>query len=180
MSFFYGYENKNNIETIGGLPTTGGEMTGDINMNDNHIITSVDPIENSHLARKKYVDDKVSSNTASGNFLLKTGGSMTGDINMQDNKILSSTDPTDDTHLTRKKYVDTEDAKKLSKTGGIMTGDITIGNNKIVTTSNPTADTHLSRKKYIDDNLKILKKDVGFSILRDNFSKISQFIPCRI
>ena len=54
MSFFYGYKEKHDIETIGGLATTGGEMTGDINMNDNHILTSADPTENSHLARKTY------------------------------------------------------------------------------------------------------------------------------
>ena len=46
MSFFYGYKNKNDIETIGGLPTTGGEMTGDINMGNNKIITSADPTKN--------------------------------------------------------------------------------------------------------------------------------------
>ena len=176
MSLYYGYK-KEEIG-IGGLPTTGGEMSGDINMQDNHILTSADPTENSHLARKKYVDDRVGS--GGGNYLAKTGGVMTGNIIMRNNNILTNLDPTNEKHLARKKYVDTEDAKKLSLTGGIMTGDITIGNNKIVTTSNPTADTHLSRKKYIDDNLKILKKDVGFSILRDNFSKISQFIPCRI
>ena len=65
MSFFYGYEKVDDNITTGGLPTTGGDMTGDISMSSNIIITSVDPTENAHLARKKYVDDKVSSGTSS-------------------------------------------------------------------------------------------------------------------
>ena len=35
MSLFTGYDNI----TTGGLPTTGGTMTGNINMGSNHIIT---------------------------------------------------------------------------------------------------------------------------------------------
>ena len=63
MSLFYGYENKYESDrgngVTGKLSTTGGDMTGNINMGSHHILTSVDPIENSHLARKKYVDDRV-------------------------------------------------------------------------------------------------------------------------
>ena len=101
MSCFYGYK-KHDIETIGGLPTTG-EMTGDINLGDNHIITSVDPLQNSHLARKKYVDDLVLGHT-SLNYLPKSGGIMTGNITMGNNKILTNVNPTSDKDLCRKKY----------------------------------------------------------------------------
>ena len=71
MHLFYGYESK--LESLksdvtGKISTTGGAMTGDINMGSHYIITSVDPTENMHLARKKYVDDKVSSRGV-GNFL---------------------------------------------------------------------------------------------------------------
>ena len=66
MSLFYGYD------VTGKLSTTGGDMTGDINMGSHHIITSVDPMANAHLERKKYVDDKVASSrggTSAGNFV---------------------------------------------------------------------------------------------------------------
>ena len=62
MSLFYGYKSKHESlknDVTGKLSTTGGYMTGDINMGSHHIITSVDPTKNAHLARKKYVDDKV-------------------------------------------------------------------------------------------------------------------------
>ena len=64
MSVFYGYESKHEAlksDITAKLSTTGGDMTGDINMGSHHIIASVDPTENAHLVRKKYVDDKVSS-----------------------------------------------------------------------------------------------------------------------
>ena len=117
MSLFYGYEKvSDNI-------TTGGTMTGNINMGSNHIITSVDPTENAHLARKKYVDDLVSGHTSS-NYLPKSGGIMTGDITMGNNKITTNVNPVSDKNLSRKKYVDDQDSRKLSVTGGTMSGNI--------------------------------------------------------
>ena len=125
MSLFYGYESKHESGATGKFSTTE-----DINMGSHHIITSVDPTENSHLARKKYVDDRVdnlvtshkTANHQMKNLLPKTGSTMTGDITIGNHKILTTSDPTDDTHLTRKKYVDDQDNKKLSLTGGTVTG----------------------------------------------------------
>ena len=77
-------------------------MTGDINMGSHHIITSVDPTENSHLARKKYLDDKVARSregTSEENFLSKTGGTMSGNISMGNNKIETTLDPVSDKDL---------------------------------------------------------------------------------
>ena len=148
MSLFYGYK-KDTVETIGSLPTTGGEMTGDLNMNDNHILTSADPTEASHLARKKYVDNLITNHTGV-NYLAKTGGVMTGNIDMGNNKITTTANPVSDKDLARKKYVDDQDSKKLSVTGGVMSGNIIMGNNKIQTTADPTGDKDLSRKKYVD------------------------------
>ena len=172
MSLFYGYK-KLKSDMSGKRDTTGGEITRDINIGSNHILTSADPTQNTHLARKKYVDDKVSSASAPGQrsgFLLKSGGTMTGDIDLGKNKIFTTSDPVSDKDLARKKYVDDQDAKKLSTTGGTMTGNVTIGNNKIVSTSDPTDEKPLARKKYVDYQNNILKKDIGFSMLKDNFS----------
>ena len=169
MSLYYGY--KKETDTIEGLPLKGGTMTGDIDMQTNYITTSADPTQNSHLARKKYVDDR------GGNFLEKTGGNMSGNINMGNHKILTNTDPTDDKELSRKNYVDNKITtvnldlrRKLNTRGGTMTGNINMRNNKILTTADPTQDTHLSRKKYIDDQDTSLRKNLGLSILKDNFS----------
>ena len=216
MSLFYGYESKHESlksDVTGKLSTTGGDMTGDINMGSNHIITSVDPTKREHLARKKYVDDLVrrhtdvdylsrrggtmrgnidmgpnkistTANPASDKDLCRkkyvddqdsrklsvTGGTMSGNIVMGNNKIETTSDPIGEKHLARKKYIDNQDSKKLSLTGGTLTGDVTIGSNKIISSTDPTLETHLARKKYVDVNLNNLKKDVSFSILKDNFS----------
>ena len=113
MSLFYGYQSGHESlksDVTGKLSTAGGEMKGDINMESNHIITSVDPSQNSHLARKKYVDDLVSGHTSS-NYLPKSGGIMTGDITMGNNKITTNVNPVSDKELCRKKYVDDQDSK---------------------------------------------------------------------
>ena len=55
MSLFYGYESKNEClksDVTGKLSTTGGDMTGDINMGSDHIITSVDPTETHNWQEK--------------------------------------------------------------------------------------------------------------------------------
>ena len=148
MSLYYGY--KKQEKGIGGLPTTGGEMTEDINIQDNHILTSADPTENSHLARKKYVDNLITNHTGV-NYLAKTGSVMTGNISMGNNKITTTKNPTGVKDLARKKYVDDQDARRLPVTGGTMSGNIIMGNNKIQTTSDPTGDKDLSHKKYVDD-----------------------------
>ena len=108
MSLLYGYENKHESDLEGKLSTSGGKMKGNINMGSNHITTSVDPSQNSHLARKKYVDDTVAHVTGltSLNYLPKSGGVMTGNINMGNNKIKTNLNPTHDKDLCRKKYVD--------------------------------------------------------------------------
>ena len=88
MSLYFGYQKQE----IG----IGGEMTQDINMQDNHILTSVDPTEEKHLERKKYVDDQDTKQ------LSTTGGTMTGNLNMGSNKVISSATPSSDNDLTKK------------------------------------------------------------------------------
>ena len=170
MNLYYGYKKETRTGNDS-LPLKGGTMTGDIDMQANHITTSADPTQNSHLARKKYVDDK------SGNFLEKTGENMSGNINMGYHKILTNTDPRDDKELSRKNYVDNKITtvnldlrRKLNTRGGTMTGNINMRANRILTTADPTLDTHLSRKKYVDDQDTSLRKNLGLSILKDNFS----------
>ena len=180
MSLFYGYENKHESDVTGKLSTTGGDMTGDINMGSHHIITSVDPTENAHLARKKYVDDKVaSSRGGTSAFLSKTGGTMTGNISMGNNRITTTVNPTGVKDLARKKYVDDQDARRLSITGGTMSGNIIMGNNKITTTVNATGDKDLARKKYVDDrdneNLSLTGGNMTGDINMGNHKIISTY-----
>ena len=169
MSLFNGYEKVSDNINTRGLPRTGGTMTGNINKGSNHIITSTNPTEPAHLARKKYIDDKVRVANVRGNFLPKSGGTMSGNINIWNNKILTAANPVSEKDLTRKKYVDDQNSKKLSLTGGTMSGNIVMGNNKTTTTADPMGDKDLTRKAYVD---KFLKKTCGIMLgnidLRNN------------
>lgn len=85
---------------VGALPTTGGAMTGAINMNGQPISGLNDPTENDQATRKKYVDDKA------GTLLPKSGGTMTGAIAMGGNKVTGLGTPEADTDAATKGYVD--------------------------------------------------------------------------
>ena len=75
-------------------------MSGNIVMGDNRITTTLDPIDDTQLTRKKYIDDELKKK------LSLTGGTITGVINMGNHKIISTFhQPTHETHITRK-YVD--------------------------------------------------------------------------
>ena len=58
------------------LSKTGGTMTGNINMRNNKILTTSNPVSDKDLTRKKYVDDQDSKK------LSVTGGTMSGNIVM--------------------------------------------------------------------------------------------------
>ena len=154
MSFFYGYEEEKNID---GLSIKGGEMKGDINMNDNHIITSVDPSQNSHLTRKKYTDDNFLFVDKTKQHWGNQMDELKGNIRTNNFQIYTKRSPNDGYSLVNKAYVDSKCNKRLSKTGGTMTGNIDIGNYKILSSKDPTDDRHLTRKKYVDDKINSSK-----------------------
>lgn len=83
-------------ENIGALPTTGGTMTGGIDMNGQTLEGLNAPTSNNQAATKEYADK----------MLPKTGGAMTGQIAMGSNKITGMADPSDNSDATTKGYVD--------------------------------------------------------------------------
>ena len=81
---------------VGALSVSGGTMTGAINMNGQPISGLNDPTEESHAARKGYVDK----------MLPKTGGAMTGSIAMGGHRITDLGTPTANTDAATKGYSD--------------------------------------------------------------------------
>ena len=68
-------------------------MTGDLDMGNNKIQTTSDPTDDTHLARKKYVDDRDNVSlqiiyAKSNEKLSLTGGTMSGDLDMRNHNIL--------------------------------------------------------------------------------------------
>lgn len=83
-------------ENIGALPTTGGTMTGGIDMNGQTLEGLNAPTSNNQAATKEYADK----------MLPKTGGAMTGQIAMGSNKITGLGEPTENADAASKGYVD--------------------------------------------------------------------------
>lgn len=86
---------------VSALSVSGGDVTGEIRMNGQPISGLNDPTEDTHAARKSYVDK----------MLPKTGGAMTGAINMGTNRITDLGTPVANADAATKGYVDTSVAK---------------------------------------------------------------------
>ena len=95
-------------ENVGALPTTGGDMTGEIRMNGQPISGLNDPTEDTEAARKGYVDAETAKCLA-----LNGSTTMTGNLPMGGKKITGLGTPTANTDAVPKKYVD--DVKTLLK-----------------------------------------------------------------
>ena len=91
-------------------------MTGDITIGNNKIVSDIDPTDDKHLARKNYIDNKITTvNLDLRRRLNLSGGTMRGNINMRNYKISTTSDPTIDTRLTRKKYADNQNTSLKNK-----------------------------------------------------------------
>lgn len=108
------------------LRTTGGKMTGDIDM-DGHMVSNLDDAEGD--------GDAVSKHYAGNHFLSLDGGAMRG-------RVTGLQEPVQDTEPATKRYADT----KLEKSGGVMTGRIT-------GLQDPEENTEAANKNYVDKGI---------------------------
>lgn len=136
------------------LPTTGKQLSGDLDLDGNKITNLPAPTEAHHSATKKYTDD------ADNLELDKAGDAMTGPLGMSGGKIWDLGAPTLDSNATNKKYVEDADNLKLNKAGSKMTGDLDMSGNKIVKLDHPTDSKDASNKMYVDTEIATLTSTV--------------------
>ena len=126
------------------LDTTGGNLTGQLDMQTNKIVNLGTPTANTDAVTKQYVDD------ADNLKLNLAGGTMSGDIAMGTNKVTGLGTPSANNDATTKTYVDTADNLKLNTSGGTMSGPIAMGGSKVTGLGAPTANGDAATKQYVD------------------------------
>jgi len=126
------------------LDTTGGNLTGQLDMQTNKIVNLGTPTANTDAVTKQYVDD------ADNLKLNLAGGTMSGDIAMGTNKVTGLGTPSANNDATTKTYVDSADQLKLNLAGGTMTGPIAMGGSKVTGLGTPTANGDAATKAYVD------------------------------
>ena len=133
--------NNNNLQLVysaqereeRSLDSTGGTLSGTLDMSSNKIINLGTPTAGTDAATKDYADLKVA----------KAGDTMTGLLTLSGN-------PTANNHAATKTYVDSADQLKLDLAGGTMTGSIAMGGSKITGLGTPTDASDAATKAYID------------------------------
>ena len=157
------------------LHESGGDMTGDIRMNNNSIY-GIGNVENDTSAvNRKYVNDELNKKLDKNK-----------DFSMGNNKITSLRNPDDSNELVNKSYVD----RKVSQAGGSVdltpylkrdgtvsvTGNLNMSLNKIINCGQPTGARDVTNKAYVDSEVgKTLKLDgsgVMTSVLDMNNQRI--------
>ena len=158
--------NTNNISKVtttanGALQTSGGTMSGDINMGGQAITNLATPTADTDAATKKYVDDKDAALLgASGDTSTKATihGALTG---VGEAKQLANA------AQDAAQAADTKAANAASRAEEMlpldgskaMQANLDAGNYNVINVATPTANGHAANKKYVDDQVKVARDE---------------------
>ena len=165
------------------LHRSGGDMTGDIRMNNNRIY-GIGNVENDTSAvNRKYVNDELDKKPNTDTVVLRDGSqTMTGNLDMNNKRIINVANPISETDVVNKRYfvthvnnIDLSDYLKRDGTVS-MTGNLDMSLNKIINCGQPTGARDVTNKAYVDSEVgKTLKLDgsgVMTSVLDMNNQRI--------
>ena len=165
------------------LHESGGDMTGDIRMNNNSIY-GIGNVENDTSAvNRKYVNDELDKKPNTDTVVLRDGSqTMTGNLDMNNKRIINVANPISETDVVNKRYFETHvnniDLSDYLKRDGTvsMTGNLDMSLNKIINCGQPTGARDVTNKAYVDSEVgKTLKLDgsgVMTSVLDMNDQRI--------
>jgi len=140
--------------TGGGLPSTGGTLTGNLTMQvPSKVVQCEPPIDPCDLTNKTYVDSLIGG----GPFLPLAGGTLNGNVTLTaPAKIVQSQAPVNGPDLANKTYVDSliGGGPFLPLAGGTLNGNVTLtAPAKIVQSQAPVNGPDLANKTYVDASI---------------------------
>lgn len=160
--------NTNNINKVtttanGALQTSGGTMSGDINMGGQAITNLATPSANTDAATKKYVDDKDAALLgASGDVSSKVTihGALTG---VGEAKQLANAARDEAQAADTKAGNAASRAEEMLPLDGskAMQANLDAGNYNVVNVADPTANGHAANKKYVDAQVKVARNEAA-------------------
>lgn len=160
--------NTNNINKVtttanGALQTSGGTMSGSINMGGQAITNLATPSANTDAATKKYVDDKDAALLgASGDASTKATihGALTGigEAKQLANAAQDAAEAAD----TKAGNAASRAEEMLPLDGSkAMQANLDAGNYNVINVAAPTANGHATNKKYVDDQVKVARDEAA-------------------
>lgn len=160
--------NTNNINKVtatanGALQTSGGTMSGSINMGGQAITNLATPAANTDAATKKYVDDKDAALLGtSGDVSTKATihGALTGvgEAKQLANAAQDAAEAAD----TKAGNAASRAEEMLPLDGSKpMQANLDAGNYNVINVAAPTANGHAANKKYVDDQVKVARNEAA-------------------
>ena len=164
------------------LHESGGDMTGDIRMNNNSIY-GIGNVENDTSAvNRKYVNDELDKKPNTDTVVLRDGSqTMTGNLDMNKKRIINVANPISETDVVNKRYFETHvnniDLSDYLKRDGTvsMTGPLDMGDRKIIDCGQPTGTRDVTNKAYVDSEVG-KKPDINQVILRDGSNTMTSVL----
>ena len=164
------------------LHESGGDMTGDIRMNNNSIY-GIGNVENDTSAvNRKYVNDELDKKPNTDTVVLRDGSqTMTGNLDMNNKRIINVANPISETDVVNKRYFETHvnniDLSDYLKRDGTvsMTGPLDMGDRKIIDCGQPTGTRDVTNKAYVDSEVG-KKPDTNQVILRDGSNTMTSVL----
>ena len=165
------------------LHESGGDMTGDIRMNNNSIYGIGNVGNDTSAVNRKYVNDELGKKPNTDTVVLRDGSqTMTGNLDMNNQRIINVANPISETDVVNRRYFETHvnniDLSDYLKRDGTvsMTGNLDMSLNKIINCGQPTGARDVTNKAYVDSEVgKTLKLDgsgVMTSVLDMNNQRI--------
>lgn len=160
--------NTNNINKVtttanGALQTTGGTMSGNINMGNKAITNLATPSANTDATTKKYVDDKDAALLGtSGDASTKATihGALTGVGEAK--QLANGAQSTADKAVSDAANAASRAEEMLPLDGSkAMQGDLDAGDYNIINVAAPIKNTQAANKKYVDDQVQIARNEAA-------------------